>query len=93
MNKPAATQEVKMQDKLVKIKPVQAERRSSRQKNNGVPEMEKAMKLKAAKDATGSTNNPFLILQQIDNSHLANIAVDCNIMLGEILKMLTNSLR
>jgi len=63
--------------------PVQAERRSSREVGSGTPMVEKVEKLKASKNIQGITQNSFSILQNIDNDHLAKVAVACDIVLGD----------
>lgn len=64
-------------------KPRQAGRRYSRLLDNGSPVHVKAEKIKAKKNALGNKNNPFTILQSIDNSHFANIAIECDLVLGD----------
>jgi hypothetical protein len=59
--------EVSNQPKQGPVLPMQAERRSDRQAGSGTPILEKAEKLKAKKDLQGTSNNPFTILQNIDN--------------------------
>lgn len=63
--------------------PIQAERKSAREVGSGTPILEMAMKLKARKNLQGTAQNPFSILQNVDNDHLAKVAATCQIVLGD----------
>lgn len=69
--------------KQASLVPMQAERKSTRIGESTTPVQEKAAKIKARKNLQGISNNPYTILQSISNSHLAKIAEECNLELGD----------
>lgn len=72
------------------LMPPQAERKSSRRGDNDTPVLEKAKRARANKDSQGINHNPFSVLQDIDNSHLANLAAECGIVLGDNAESIDN---
>jgi hypothetical protein len=64
------------------VVPIQAMRRSSRMGASTTPVQDKAEKIKASKNLQGTSQNPFTSFQTSDNSQLARIATECNLVLG-----------
>lgn len=66
-----------------KGQPIQATRKSPRIIDSGTPVQEKAEKLKDRKNNTGTSHNPFTILQSCSNSHFTQVVSDCDLILED----------